>query len=725
MKVKILLLAILASSGVFSQTQSAVSRAGWDRLVQSSERYRQTRMADTEKLQEFPVYRLAGGIYVSVFGKLNTAPDWQYALSQNAIRGSVTGNIATCKIPLESFSSFDFSRIFSYVELPAKACQLLDRAVKDTRADSVQRGLGLPEAFTGRDVFIGVTDWGFDYTHPMFYDTLMQTSRVHAAWDQYKIAGQSPQAFSYGAEYDTPQELLEAGSDTANIYSYHYHGTHVAGIAGGGGAGGNYRGFGFEARYLFATFLIDAASVIDAFNWMKQKADAEQKRLVINMSWGLTYMGTLDGNSILSQAIAELSQQGVVFVASAGNNGDVSYHIKKVFNEDHFQSQINFYSYSPAGNNLGQSITVWGEQEQDFGVSLRIYNTTGGLLAQTPVYHASTQQPYLDSMIIIGQDTIRFNLASEYAHPLNQRPNMRLRVQNRDNAYRVVLYSEAAGGTVHYWNVTELTTGVGNWGMPFTSFGSDGLGGDAKYSIGEPGCSPDVITVGAYASSYINGIGNEAGGTLAAFTSSGPLYTEALKPDISAPGVNVASSVSSFTDQGPSTIAAANVEFNGTIYKFGRLSGTSMSSPCIAGIVSLMLDASPTISPAQVKNILKATARTDEHTGAITAPGHVRWGMGKVNAYAAVVSALETLSVAELAEEKKLIVYPNPASCKVTVLLPENQRVDEIRIISLNGEIVSVPISGNTIDASSLPSGYYVIRASAGGVVFRAAVVLQ
>ena len=104
-----------------------------------------------------------------------------------------------------------------------------------------------------------------------------------------------------------------AGCDTANIYSYATHGTHVAGIAGGSGAGTIYRGLAFESQFLFATFLVDEGAVLDAWDWMYQKAQSAGKRLVVNMSWGLYHIGTLVGNSLLSQAIDGYSALGVVF----------------------------------------------------------------------------------------------------------------------------------------------------------------------------------------------------------------------------------------------------------------------------------------------------------------------------------------------------------------------------------------------------------------------------
>jgi hypothetical protein len=72
-------------------------------------------------------------------------------------------------------------------------------------------------------------------------------------------------------------------------------------------------------------------------------------------------MGSMDGNSMLSQAIDAYSEQGVVFVSSAGNNGDVSFHVSKTFTDtiDTLRTVADFHS-----SGVGQSIT--------FGVSLTL-----------------------------------------------------------------------------------------------------------------------------------------------------------------------------------------------------------------------------------------------------------------------------------------------------------------------------------------------------------------
>lgn len=662
---------------------------------------------DSGDLEKWPAYRINGNWYMAFKGLLCTNPDWRAIGDCSVIRGAEIGRIATLKIPLSCIPDFPFDAIFSYFELAHKVSPLLDRARYDTRADSVHAGIGLPQGFHGEDVIIGITDWGFDYTHPMLYDTLMQQSRIIAAWDQFKQSGPSPESFPYGTEYDTPSELLVAQGDTANIYSYHTHGQHVAGIAGGGGAGIEYRGMAPAAEFLLVTFLIDDAAVIDAFQWMKQKADALDKRLVINMSWGLHYMGTLDGNSLLSQVISTLSEEGVIFVTSAGNNGDVNFHIKKEFDADTMRTRVQFGT--PGVPNMwGQSITMWGEPGQSFHSSLRILSGNNVELAATPFYHTATQEAWLDSMLVVNSDTIYFNLITDGAHPLNGRPHMRLRIKSFSGTYKIILASAAESGIVHYWNVVELTTGVGNWGQALMNPGlPGGMAGNAQYSIAEPACAHDVIAVAAHSPEYLSQGGNLLGGQQAGFTSIGPLITEEMKPDISAPGVNITSSVSSFTDA--SYFETASVSFNGTEYPFARFSGTSMASPAAAGVVALMLDANPMLTAAQVKAILAETARLDNFTGVIDEDGHVRWGHGKVDAYAAVMLALETVGVEEMELSFHMPFFPNPASARIQFEWPAEDAVKEVVAFDADGKTISLPFQASSADISTLSSGMYLI----------------
>lgn len=664
----------------------------------------------------YPIYNLDGRWYLSMLGRCSAAFKPEELQWQRILFNKPIGGLLSLKVPLQKLGSLAALKGIEYLEIAGKINPNLDKAILDLHADSVHAGIGLPQGYNGQDVLIGVTDWGFDYTHPVFYDTLLQQHRIYAAWDQFKTSGPAPNGYSYGTEYTDTPSLLAAGSDTANIYSYGTHGTHVAGIAGGAGADTPYRGVAFGAQFLFVTFLIDEGAVLDAWQWMYQKALAADKRLVINMSWGLYHFGTLDGTSLLSQAITAFSNLGVVFVNSGGNNGNVNFHLKKTFNNDVLKSRIEFYDYAANANMWGQSIHAWGEPNQSFSNGIIVTNSANVPLAQSPLYSTATTNTYIDTFLVVNQDTIFYNISADAAHPLNGKPQMRLRVKNTNTSLRVQLQSTATSGTVHYWNVTELTSNVGNWGMAFLAAGTGTSSGDNQNGISEPSCADDVISVAAYATQYATNSGSLVGGALASFSSKGPRYDGTMKPDIAAPGVAIASAISSFTDGNYSSVATT--VFNNTNYRYAKFSGTSMASPMVAGVVALMLEANPYLSAAQVKQIIMETARQDNYTGQIPAEGSPLWGAGKINAYAAVQLAVQTLGVLPGSAILEWSVYPNPVQNYLHFTIVELP--DFAEIIGLDGKRYWVAIENGKMTVQDLPAGQYFVRLHQNGRIQQA-----
>jgi serine protease AprX len=124
--------------------------------------------------------------------------------------------------------------------------------------------------------------------------------------------------------------------------------------------------------------------------------------------------------------------------------------------------------------------------------------------------------------------------------------------------------------------------------------------------------------------------GNKDGQTLADFSSRGvpgdPLY----QPTITAPGVDIAAAralTGLITPLGlPSDIA-----LGADAVRYTTMSGTSMATPHIAGVVALMLQANPSLTPDQVRTVLQSTA-----TAMPYAPHEA--GAGYVNALAAVTA---------------------------------------------------------------------------------------
>jgi minor extracellular serine protease Vpr len=718
MRVLLLLVAYLGCSLLhISWGAPLISSADQHEIAQIQNELLRSKGCITQEMQQrYPIYQINGKWYLSMLGRTNSQFNSKALQDHSILFQNPVAGILTLKVPCQQLSAIQQLNGIAYLQIAARIHNNLDKAIIDLRADSVHLGIGLPQGYAGKDVLIGITDWGFDYTHPVFYDTLLQQHRIYAAWDQYKSSGPAPNGFNYGTEYSNTQSLLAAGSDTANIYSYGTHGTHVAGIAGGGGATTAYRGVAYEAQFLFVTFLIDEGAVLDAWQWMYQKAIATDKRLVINMSWGLYHFGTLDGNSLLSQAITAFSNLGVVFVNSGGNNGNVNFHLKKTFANDVLKSRIEFYDYNANPNMWGQSIHAWGEVGQSFSNGIIVTNTSNAVLAQSPLYSTSLSSNYVDTFLVVNQDTIWYNISADAAHPLNGRPQMRLRVKNTHANLRVQLHSTASSGTVHYWNVTELITEVGNWGMAFLAAGTGTTSGDNQNGISEPSCADDVISVAAYATQYATASGSLVGGALASFSSKGPRYDGAMKPDIAAPGVGIASAISSFTDGNYTSVA--NTNFNNTTYRFAKFSGTSMASPMVAGVAALMLEANPYLSSAQVKEIMMQTARQDNYTGAIPNEGSPLWGAGKINAYAAVQLAVQTLGVLDTKPQIEWSVYPNPVQHYLHFTIVELPPFAEV--IALDGTRFWVAIDHGQMSVDELPTGAYYIRLHQNGRIQQA-----
>jgi subtilisin family serine protease len=589
----------------------------------------------------------------------------------------------------------------------SNAQALLYRSAIDGRVDSVRMAINLPQEFTGQGVIIGVTDWGFDYTHPVFYDTLMQNYRVLRAWDQFRTSGPAPEGFDYGTEIVGQEALLAYKCDTSNVYDSAYHGTHCAGIAGGGGAGTQYRGVAIDAEFLFVSVSLTDQEVIDAWRWMYNIAQQEGKRLVISMSWGLYWLDNMDGTGPLAEEMQRLTDLGVVFVTSGGNNGDENCHIMHTFTQqDTVHTQFTFPHSS-----IGSSITMMGTPEFPFAFSLFAMDNNYNIVAETP-FHSTNNDGVYENWLVINGDSVYYAFLADSANIYNNRPQVQLDVA-KSNKYKFGLAVAAAGGDFHAWNMALIETKYGNWGGTFAkpSVHPDWVDVDALYGISTPGNIDCAITVASHTSRVLAPAGIYVGGAISDFSSAGPSFGEVMKPDISASGSNVISALSSYTNTYTGSYVKT-IQFNGRNYRFVSLSGTSMACPFVAGVAALVLHANPYLSAAQVKEILLETAYNDEFT---EEAGVIRFGHGKVNAYQAVLRALNTVGVDDYtaASESLYTVYPNPAQgqCYVTA----NTESDNVpcQLFDLSGRLVlqtTLAPGVNSLNLHHLTPGYYLLR---------------
>lgn len=116
---------------------------------------------------------------------------------------------------------------------------------------------------------------------------------------------------------------------------------------------------------------------------------------------------------------------------------------------------------------------------------------------------------------------------------------------------------------------------------------------------------------------------------MAAFSSRGPNQGDAnmLKPDVTAPGVDVIAAVTADLDPAQrDAIVAGTLVPNAD---WSSYQGTSMSSPHVAGLAALLRQAHPTWSPMAIKSALMTTAYTTLNDGqAGMANGLLPWAQG-------------------------------------------------------------------------------------------------
>ncbi len=137
------------------------------------------------------------------------------------------------------------------------------------------------------------------------------------------------------------------------------------------------------------------------------------------------------------------------------------------------------------------------------------------------------------------------------------------------------------------------------WDNGIVVVAAAGNEGPGEKTISSPGISPKVITVGAMDDK--NTV-TRADDQVADFSSRGPTIDDILKPDLLSPGVDIVSLRS------PKSLLDKKHKSNRVDSDYFTLSGTSMATPICAGVVALILETHPTLTPDQVKQRLLASA---------------------------------------------------------------------------------------------------------------------
>ena len=232
--------------------------------------------------------------------------------------------------------------------------------------------------------------------------------------------------------------------------------------------------------------------------------------------------------------------------------------------------------------------------------------------------------------------------------------------------------------------------------------------------IGQPPPDPDTVPVYYYIGAPADGdsviaVGAADGqGQRVSFSSHGPTFDERIKPDVMALGTGVAAAVAAAGDS-TLTIGA---------------SGTSFSSPLVAGVAALILEAQPGWNPMQVLEALKATADRSNNNVAGEPDNDYGWG------YVRGADAEAYDPSTEHAGIVRFFNYPNPFSSRTTFRCELTESRDgriviytlagtlvrELRVTILNSTTVEAVWDGRNEDGRIVAAAVYLAVIDLGGL---------
>ncbi len=531
----------------------------------------------------------------------------------------------------------------------------------------------------GEHVRIGVIDTGIDYTHANFGGPgtaadylavdlsaapparLFPNAKVVGGWD---FAGPIYDAASAATANPMPDANPLDGPGGG-------HGSHVAGtIAGYGvtGAGATFGGPYTEtldasamaigpgvapAAELYALKVFgdnggSTALAPLAMEWAVDPngdGDLSDHLDVVNLSLGSSFGTSAAADEII---YTNAVNAGVAVVAAAGNSGD-------------------YYFITGAPGSTPAVISVAASSVGYYTASVQVTAPAalaGSLPAGTAAFGPSTWSPVTAGVVAtVPADacgTITNDLTGKIALIARGTCSFapKTYAAQQAGAVAVIITNNAAGDPPGM--AAAATDGTVT--IPALSImQSDGDAIRAQLAAN----AAVTATVASGTAAYLPALGD----AIASFSSRGPSRAKdrfILKPDVTAPGVNVVSTAA------------------GTGSKGIDMSGTSMATPITAGTVALLRQAHPTWSPAEIKALLMNTAGHDVFSlpnspRARVAEGRV--GAGRIDAARAAADSViafdqsapervsvsfATTDVAAARSERRAVQVANKGTASVT-----------------------------------------------------------
>jgi len=627
------------------------------------------------------------------------------------------GDLHIATIPIDQLLPLTGDHRVLRIEASPTGHLATDSMAAHLNATDAYTGLGLPQAYTGHGVVMGVMDVGFDLTHPTFYSRDTTQYRISRFWDQVtQDTVGSP--LPVGRDYTSRSDILSVAHSRDGLDLT--HGTHTLGIAAGSGYDSPYRGMAPEADIcLVANAVTDDLQYIDSadvekytyamdalgFKYIFDYADAVGKPCVISFSEGSPQ--DFHGYDQLYYAFLDsLVGPGHILVAAAGNEGhNISWIHKRPD-----QPSAGIFLASNA-----TEMTVALKSANDFKVRMVTYDSKTDTLLFSPF--DALQAP--DSTLLLQ--------LSRYELQVEAYPNC---YDDREMCFDITAKAQEPIGLITRLSIELLgqEADVELWRQSGTLYSSSRnpllCDGETTHNVHSPSSAPCVISVGSnsYREFIVNYQGDTlsywsgTGGVLVEPSSKGPTMDGRIKPDCVAPGNNIISAYSSYyMEEHPNGSDlrwdVAHFPFQGRSYAWNSNSGTSMAAPAVGGAIALWLQACPSLTPADVLGILSRTCR--HYDPQLTYPNNM-YGYGEIDVYAGLLDILGISGIEAIPQKQSSARFCVGNGQLHIELQQPSSASQPLRLFDLSGHPVfsaNLPQGSllHHIPLPHLPSGVYAV----------------
>lgn len=635
----------------------------------------------------------------------------------------ISPSVSIVNMPIDKIENLAESEKVQSMSFGEKMRPMMNEALRSGRVDVVQEGniyLDI-DPLKGAGVIVGAFDIGFDPAHVNFYNSDCSATRIKY-YARFQGSG-TPEVYTDNIQ-DAPTDNIDQT-----------HATHVMGIAAGGyngpgvthvkGASSSalpFYGVAPEADITMCSGTLYTSNILSGIRRMINYAGQQGKPIVINLSLGDT-TGPHDGSEAFVVALDEIAEEYPVCIAS-GNEADSNLHVGGFTVTP---SQPLRAVFKDAVNDV---VEVWGADDSHFVVSLILVDRlTGEIIARRSSVHddwvtVGGDDPSEDNTLFTSYCTGSLKMYA-YTDDTNSRysvyfsdPSLSLIGNYISNYCLGVEVSVAAPERIDIWADPD---------SEFATISPEGFSvPDPDGSVSSMACGKNTICVGAYNTREewcnINNRTYRYGGNadytigkIAPYSAYGTLCDGRELPAVCAPGSGIISSYSNqYVDKRLSSIEynlCGTTEFNGTTRYFGIMQGTSMACAFTTGVVALMLEACPDLTPLQIRDILTGTADSQGES--------VWWGSGRINAFAAVNKVIDeyaTLNEIKIdGLDSQLYLCINRIGEKSFEVSCAGADKIEVALYTLTGQLIataSAPDNTVTLDISSAVPGIYLLRAN-------------